>query len=124
MEGAAKMYETFGPMMEEYDVFICPTLALPAAKAEFLETGQEDLRINGKVTKLQPMLAWCMTTPFNTLSRCPVLAVPSGHARNGVPTGIQIIGRSYSDADVFQAATAYEAAVGGWFRKPEQRPKL
>ena len=124
MEGAAKMYETFGPMMEQHDIFICPTLALPAVKAEFLETRHEHLRINGKVSKLNAVLGWCMTTPFNTLSRCPVLSVPSGHARNGVPTGIQIVGRTYSDADVFQAATAFETAVGGWYRGAAQRPKL
>jgi amidase len=123
MEGAAKMYETFGPMMERHDIFICPTLALPAVKAEFLQS-REELRINGKVSKLSTVLGWCMTTPFNTLSRCPVLSVPSGHARNRVPTGIQIIGRSYSDADVFQAAMAYETAVGGWYIDAERRPAL
>jgi amidase len=123
MEGAAKMYETFGPMMESHDVFICPTLALPAVKADFF-SGPEVLKINGKVSKFHPVLGWCMTSPFNTLSRCPVLAVPSGHAKNGVPTGIQIIGRTYEDATVFQAATAFEAAVGGWYRDSAHRPKL
>ena len=123
MEGAAKMYQTFGPMMEKHDVFICPTLALPAVKADFF-SGPEVLRINGKVSKFHPILGWCMTSPFNTLSRCPVLAVPSGHAKNGVPTGIQIIGRSYEDASVFQAATAFEQAVGGWYRDAAHRPKL
>jgi amidase len=124
MEGAAKMYATFGPIMETHDVFICPTLALPAVKADFLEHGPEEVRINGKVSQFPSILGWCMTSPFNTLSRCPVLAVPSGHAKNGVPTGIQIVGRTYSDADVFQAATAYEAAVGGWYRDAAHRPKL
>jgi amidase len=123
MEGAAKMYETFGPMMESHDIFICPTLALPAVKADFF-SGPEVLKINGKVSKFHPILGWCMTSPFNTLSRCPVLAVPSGHAKNGVPTGIQIIGRTYEDATVFQAATAFEAAVGGWYRDSAHRPKL
>ena len=124
MEGAAKMYETFGPIMEKYDIFICPTLALPAVNAEFLEVRNEHLKINGKVSKLNAVLGWCMTTPFNTLSRCPVLSVPSGHAKNKVPTGIQIVGRTYSDADVFQAATAYETAVGGWYRDTAHRPKV
>jgi amidase len=50
--------------------------------------------------------------------------VPSGHAKNGVPTGIQIIGRSYSDADVFRAGMAYETAVGGWYRTSATRPKV
>ena len=123
MEGAAKMYETFGPMMEKHDVFICPTLALPAVKADFMET-KEELRINGKVSKLPAVLGWCMTTPFNTLSRCPVLSVPSGHAKNGVPTGIQIVGRTYCDADVFRAAMAFETAVGGWYRNARTRPSV
>jgi amidase len=65
-----------------------------------------------------------MTTPFNAMSRCPVLSVPSGRAKNGVPTGIQIVGRTYSDADVFQAAMAYETAQGQWFRDAGTRPKL
>jgi len=124
MEGAAKMYESFGPMMERHDIFICPTLALPAVEAEFLEVRHQKLTINGKPSKLNAVLGWCMTTPFNTLSRCPVLSVPSGHAKNRVPTGIQIIGRTYSDADVFQAAMAYESAVGGWYRDSAHRPKL
>jgi amidase len=123
MEGAAKMYETFGPIFDQYDVFICPTTAVPAVKADFLAQ-KETLRINGKVSKMPPVLGWCMTTPFNTLSRCPVLSVPSGHAGNGVPTGIQIVGRSYSDASVFQAAMAYETALGGWYRDAKHRPNL
>ncbi len=70
------------------------------------------------------MLGWAMTTPFNTMSRCPALSVPSGHAKNGVPTGIQIVGRTYCDGDVFRAALAYEGAVGGRFKDKASRPKL
>jgi amidase len=123
MEGANKMYQSFGPMMETHDVFICPTLALPAVKADFL-LSRDTIRINGKATKLPTDLSWCMTPVFNTLSRCPVLAVPSGRAGNGVPTGIQIVGKTYADADVFQAGIAYEAALGGWYTGADQRPSF
>ena len=123
MEGAIRMYDTFGPMMEKYDLFICPTTALPAVKADFDEN-KDVVLINGKISPLPKVLAWCMTTPFNTLSRCPVLAVPTGHASNAVPTSIQLIGRTYSDADVFRAAVAYEEAVGGWYAKTRARPKF
>jgi amidase len=37
---------------------------------------------------------------------------------------MQIVGRTYEDASVFQAAAAYEAAVGGWYRDNARRPKL
>jgi Asp-tRNA(Asn)/Glu-tRNA(Gln) amidotransferase A subunit family amidase len=123
MEGANKMYATFGPIMETHDVFICPTTALPAVKADF-SLSRDRVRINGKASKLPADLAWVMTPVFNTLSRCPVLAVPSGHASNGVPTGIQIVGRTYSDADVFQAGLAYETALGGWYNSAKTRPHI
>jgi aspartyl-tRNA(Asn)/glutamyl-tRNA(Gln) amidotransferase subunit A len=37
-----------------------------------------------------------------------VLAVPSGWASNEVPTGVQIVGRTYDDATVFRIGTALE----------------
>jgi amidase len=58
------------------------------------------------------------------LSNCPVMSVPSGKALNGVPTGLQIVGRTFDDAGVFTVAAAYEAAVGGWYRNAASRPPL
>jgi Asp-tRNA(Asn)/Glu-tRNA(Gln) amidotransferase A subunit family amidase len=58
------------------------------------------------------------------MSRCPVISVPTGHAKNGVPTGIQIVGRTYCDEDVFRAAIAYEKALGGWYGGKASRPKI
>ena len=49
-----------------------------------------------------------MTTPFNVLSQCPVLAVPSGTASNGVPTGVQIVARTYDDVSAFRIGAALE----------------
>jgi|TARA_B110001454_G_scaffold56377_1_gene55135 Asp-tRNA(Asn)/Glu-tRNA(Gln) amidotransferase A subunit family amidase len=121
LDVAYQMYSTLGPILEEYNVLICPTTAIPAVPADFDPT-KDELKINGK--DVNKMLGWCMTTPFNTMSRCPVLTVPSGQASNGVPTGIQIVGRTYCDEDVFQAALAYETALGGWFNTNDKRPNL
>jgi amidase len=117
------MYSSVGPLLEKYDVFICPTNALPAVKADF-SLRNDPVVINGKASTMPNMMAWCMTTPFNTLSRCPVISVPTGHAANRVPTGMQVVGRTYSDARVMRAAMAYEAAVGGWYGEPGRRPVL
>ena len=122
LDVANKMYATLGPLLEKYNVLVCPTTALPAVPADF-DHSSGSVKINGK-TISNPMLGWVMTVPFNTMSRCPVLSVPSGRARNGVPTGIQIVGKTYCDGDVFQAAMAYETAQGQWFRDAASRPKL
>jgi len=123
MDVATKMYATLGPILEEHDVLVCPTTALPAVRADFDPTLHE-VKIDGKQLNVWRMLDWCMTSPFNTMSGCPVLSVPSGRASNGVPTGIQIVGRTYCDADVFRAAMAFETAVGGWYRDAKSRPPI
>lgn len=121
LEVAGQAYRKLGPILDRYDVLICPTTALPAVPAEH-DQSKDRVTINGK--EVNPSLGWVMTTPFNMMSRCPVLSVPSGFAKNGVPTGIQIIGKTYRDEDVMRAAMAYEKAVGGWYGSKAKRPKL
>ncbi|MGE0502632.1 MAG: amidase [Rhizobiaceae bacterium] len=121
LEVAGRMYETLGPLLERYDVFICPTNALPAVPAHH-DQSRDTVTINGR--EVHPSLGWVMTTPFNTMSRCPVLSVPTGHAGNGVPTGMQIVGRTYCDEDVFRAGLAYEEARGAWYDRRKTRPKM
>lgn len=116
----ARVYAHFGPLMEEYHLFLCPTLAVPAVKADF--EMRDPLLINGK--PIDSYLGWTMAWPFNMLSRCPVLALPSGLAQTGVPTGIQLVGCTYDDQSVFRAGLAYERAVGKWFSTPATRPTL
>jgi amidase len=120
MDHVGRMYETLGPILQKYRLLICPTLAVPAVGAEHDPTGP-NLRING--VEVDAMLQWCLTYPFNMLSRCPVMSVPSGLAKSGVPTGIQIVGRTFDDVSVFRAAAAFEQARP-WLDTPERRPKL
>lgn len=121
LEVIAAAYPPIGAILDAHDILICPTLGIPAPSATFDNT-TDKMIINNK--EVGPELGWAMTTPFNMLSRLPVLAVPSGRASNGVPTGIQIIGRSYCDRDVFRAGMAYEAALGGWYGSADKRPRL
>lgn len=118
---AGQMYMTLGPILEKYDILVCPTCALPAVKADF-DHSRDTVEINGK--PVNPMIGWVMTMPFNTMSRCPVMTLPSGRAQNGVPTGIQIVGKTYRDVDVFRAAAAFESAAGEWFTDTAVRPEV
>ena len=52
-----------------------------------------------------------LTSPFNVANRCPVLAVPSGTAGNGVPTGVQVVGHPFDEAMVFRIGAAMEALL-------------
>ncbi len=116
-----RMYQTLGPVLATHDVLVCPTLNLPAVAAAH-DTSDPDFRVAG--VRVDPEWGWCMTHQFNMLHNCPVMSVPSGKAASGVPTGIQIVGRTFDDPRVFAVAAAYEAAVGGWYRDSTSRPLL
>jgi Asp-tRNA(Asn)/Glu-tRNA(Gln) amidotransferase A subunit family amidase len=113
------MYQTLGPVLTKYDAFICPTNNATNVRADH-DPWDENYAVNGK--KADPEFGWVMTHQFNMLHNCPVLALPSGVASNGVPTGIQIVGRTWDDARVFKIGLAYEKAWGGWFKSASTRP--
>lgn len=115
----ADMALAFGPILEEYYVFICPTLGhheIPADQYRW-----DDVRIIGRV--VDPMDGWSLCHPFNMFGRCPVLSVPSGLGSNGLPTGTQIISGHLDDARVFHVGQALEDAAP-WLMDAETRPPI
>ncbi len=120
LELEARVYERLGRVLERHRLLICPTMPLPALLAgdDYLDHGPI---VNG--VRLESSWEILTTAAFNVCSRCPVMSVPSGIARNGVPTGVSIVGRTYDDVSVFRAAAAYER-VRPWLDAPDRRPKL
>ena len=104
------MYRRLGPILDDCHAFICPTNAIPSIEAERSPL-DFDFTINDEPARAVVAEAWFMTYPFNMLSQLPVMSVPSGFAASGVPTGIQIVGRSYDDQRVFAIAGALEQAI-------------
>ena len=108
LETAVAMYNRFGPMMDEYDIFICPTLMTTGIPSD-ITWPKHEIEINGE-RRMVSEEHWSATFPFNMLSRCPAMSMPSGLAANGVPTAIQFVARSFDDQRVFSAALAYQRA--------------
>lgn len=119
LELEGRVYAPLGALLAEYDALICPTFAVPALPAEY--DVDDAISVNG-----QPCGDWLdvmMTLPFNIASRCPVLSVPSGRSREGVPTGLSVVGKTYDDVTAFQVAAAHERRFP-WFDDPARRPAL
>ncbi|MEO0782293.1 MAG: amidase [Pseudomonadota bacterium] len=117
LEVAGEAYMKLGPLLDRYDCLFCPTNALPVVAADF-DPSEDLLEING--TRVNAALGWEMTTPFNMMSRCPVVSVPSGFASNGVPTGLQIVAPTYRDEIAMEAAMAFESAAGRWYQNGQK----
>lgn len=95
-------YRPFAELMTGYDVLVCPTVATTGFAAD------------EPCTDSDTVFSKLMTLPFNVIGRVPVLSVPSGRAPNGVPTGVQIVGRSYDDTAVFRVGAALEHELALW----------
>ena len=105
-------YAKFGPIFDKYDAFICPTNAVTGIPADH---GYPNLNydFNAEVRRTEETgdeSMW-LTTPFNMLSRLPVMSAPTGFASNGVPTGMQIVGKAYDDNTVFKVSLGYELSL-------------
>jgi len=96
---------------EQYDLLLTPTLAVPP-----FAIGQFGVReIAGE--KVSPLGWMSFTYPFN-LTGQPAASVPCGWTDDGLPVGLQIVGRRFDDATVLRAAAAYEEASPWADRRP------
>ncbi|WP_237065389.1 amidase [Microbulbifer guangxiensis] len=117
---AQQMWESLERAFRDCDFLLCPTVCTTNVPADF-DYSRDQVSVDGQA--VDPVKGWFMTYPFNTLSRCPVLSMPSGIAANGVPTGVQLVGRPYADSAVLRAALAVERA-GQPFIRSDNRPAL
>jgi aspartyl-tRNA(Asn)/glutamyl-tRNA(Gln) amidotransferase subunit A len=86
-----------------YDLLLCPTVAVPP-----FQVGIEGPRqIAGRSVSRGAWLA--LTPPFN-LTGQPAATVPCGFSADGLPIGLQIVGRRFDEATVLRASAAFEAA--------------
>src|SRR3984957_7100798 len=99
------MWDGIRPILDKYDILLCPTLSVPGVLAEH-DSMDPNFMINGKPHGAY--LEWGLTYPFNMLSYLPVMSIPCGSARNNLPIGVQIVGRSDDHLPVFRAAAPFE----------------
>ncbi|WEG12377.1 Asp-tRNA(Asn)/Glu-tRNA(Gln) amidotransferase subunit GatA [Pullulanibacillus sp. KACC 23026] len=97
--------QDFEKVFDNYDVIIGPTTPTPAFK------------IGENISDPLTMYANdILTIPMN-LSGVPAISVPCGLV-NGLPAGLQIIGKAFDEATIYRVAHAYEQAAG-WKLVPE-----
>lgn len=106
-------YHAWREFMEGYDLVLTPTLPVTAFPAGDDHPGQ----IDGQPTTY---LSWtAFTYPFNITGQ-PAASVPCGFDHNGLPVGLQIVGRWRDDVTVLRASAAFEG-LAPW---ADKRPPL
>ena len=102
--GRADFAEQVRQFMEPYHLLLTPTVPLTAFEAGADQPGE----VAGRATEY---LSWTpFTYPFNITGQ-PAASLPCGLSDDGLPVGLQIVGRWRDDVTVLRAAAAFEAAA-------------
>jgi Asp-tRNA(Asn)/Glu-tRNA(Gln) amidotransferase A subunit family amidase len=96
--------------MEKYPILLCPACAIPAFRHR-----EHQWEIRGR--KVEILKAMSYSQWFNLLSN-PGAVVPVGKSPEGLPIGVQIVGRPWEEEAVLAVAAKIERACGGFRRPP------
>jgi aspartyl-tRNA(Asn)/glutamyl-tRNA(Gln) amidotransferase subunit A len=89
---------------EQVDVIICPTLPFTATPL-----GETLVNIDGSDEEM--LSAIMQFTGLPSLTGLPALSAPCGFDHQGLPIGVQMIGRPFAEAALLRAATAFQSVT-------------
>jgi amidase len=107
-----ELYHRVRHFMETYEFLILPVSQVPPfdVKQHYVS------EING--VKMDTYLDWMKSCYYITVTGHPAISVPCGFTPDGLPVGVQIVGRHQDDLGVLELAHAFEQATGVWKRRP------
>lgn len=100
----------FFAQMQRYPILLCPAAAIPAFRH-----GERSWQVEHKAVEY--LDAWSYTEFFNLLGN-PAAVVPVSHSPEGLPIGVQIVGRPWEEEQVLSVAGLLEQQCGAWKKPP------
>jgi len=107
-----QVFHAMRSFLEKYEFLLLPACQVPP----FPVTQPYVTEIDG--VKLATYFDWMKTCYFITATSHPAISVPAGFTDEGLPVGLQVVGRYRDDFGVLQFAHAFESATGAWRRRP------
>ena len=95
------------------DAILTPTTAIPAPRLDASE-----VTLDGHTEDVRGWLTRC-TRPINVTGH-PALSVPCGLTEDGLPIGLQIVGRYFDEATVLRIGHTFEAVSPMKGRRPPE----
>jgi amidase len=107
-----ELYHRVRQFMETYEFLILPVNQVPPfdLKQRYVT------EING--VTMATYIDWMKSCYYISITGHPAISVPCGFTPEGLPVGVQIVGRHQDDFGVLQLAYAFEQATGFWKRRP------
>ena len=108
-----ELFHRVREFMDTYEFLLLPTAQVPPFPIEW-EYPEE---VNGKA--MNTYIDWMMSCAYITVTGLPAVSVPCGFTDDGLPVGLQIVGRPRADFEVLQLAFAFQEATGFYRRRPD-----
>lgn len=108
-----QIFERLRVFMQKYEFVLCAVNQVPPFPIEW----DWPHEIDG--VQMETYISWMQTAYFITVTRSPALSVPAGFTDDGLPVGLQIVGRFRDDLGVLQFAKAFESATEFWKIHPD-----
>jgi len=108
----SNVYHTLRTFLERYEFLVLPTVQVPPFSVDQPYVTE----IDG--VKLGNYLEWMKSNYLFSATTHPAISVPAGFTGEGLPVGLQIVGRYRDDFGVLQLAHAFEGATEMWKRRP------
>jgi amidase len=107
-----QLWRRFQAFLEKYEYFVLPTTQLPP----FDVNTPYPTEIDG--VKFDSYIDWMKSCWYISATGNPAASVPGGFTPEGLPVGVQIVGRHNGDFSVLQLAHAFEEATGIAKKRP------
>ena len=107
-----QLYERARLFMERYEFLLLPVSQAPPFDVEQPYVTE----ING--VAMETYIDWMKSCYLISVLGLPAISVPCGFSGDGLPVGLQIVGRHQDEWGVLQLAHAFEQATGFWKRRP------
>jgi amidase len=109
----AALFHRVRTFFTRFDVLACPTTQV----APFDVDVEWVRSIEG--VAMSSYIEWMRSCTDVTVMGCPAISVPAGFTDDGLPVGLQLVGRPREDVALLRIAAAFEAATGHWKTLPE-----
>lgn len=105
-EECARLRVSLMEWMSAHPFILAPVGAVPA-----FEHGTRKVRVGNE--EINVFNAFSYAQSFNTFN-LPVVCIPAGRSREGLPIGVQLVGRPFSEKSLLRVARLLEEALGGY----------